>query len=70
MVGLWFLVPAIGVRIPDRQQNKKHKAKLFVTIFGSLTGTRTEERQSPEATAEDHDEWRSRECDILQDKIM
>jgi hypothetical protein len=20
MVGLWFLVPAIGVRVPDRQQ--------------------------------------------------
>ncbi len=21
MVGLWFLVPAIGVRVPDRQQS-------------------------------------------------
>ena len=23
MVGLWFLVPAIGVRVPDRQRAQK-----------------------------------------------
>ena len=38
MVGLWFLVPTIGVRVPDRQLDKKdstccHKVTLWSYIY-------------------------------------
>jgi hypothetical protein len=33
MVGLWFLVPAIGVRVPDRQ--RESFSFIYQYIFGS-----------------------------------
>ena len=32
MVGLWFLVPAIGVRVPDRQQRQATNVNTFVAF--------------------------------------
>lgn len=48
MVGLWFLVPAIGVRVPDRQLHIKRLA--FASLFmcrSARTATRRAEENSP-----------------------
>jgi hypothetical protein len=45
MVGLWFLVPAIGVRVPDRQLVRKAPVRVFfctravdqVTVWETVT---------------------------------
>lgn len=33
MVGLWFLVPAIGVRVPDRQLNCYGTLECVINIM-------------------------------------